>query len=100
MWTLYATAKATATRPSKLIGIGDRWAALQFDNAVSLVGTVIENASQEMKKTGPDKKPEWKAKYTMNQLLDPDFRLPRENTYSSNLSLLRGVEGLKFDEVH
>lgn len=56
--------------------IPDRWAALQFDNAVSLVGVVIENAAQEQQNVGTDKAPKWEAKYSMDELLDPDFYLP------------------------
>ena len=70
------TAKTTATRPSELVGIIDRWAALQFDNAVIFVGTVLDNASQEQTNRGSDKDPKWGPRYTMDQLLDPAFRLP------------------------
>lgn len=76
---MYQTMKATATRPSDLLAIDDRWTALQFDNAVTLVGNVIENAAQEQIKTGSDDKPKWKNKYEMADLLREDFRLPNPN---------------------
>ena len=41
-----------------------------------LVGSAIEAASQEMEKVGTEDKPEFKPKYTMQQLLDDNFRLP------------------------
>lgn len=65
-------AKAASARPSDLVGIDDRWAAYQLDSAVTLVGTALENASQEMHEVNKRMVP----KYTMAQLLDPAFRLP------------------------
>jgi len=76
MWSLYLTAKTFGQRPSDLIGITDRWAALQFDNAVSLTGIVIENAAQEQHNVGSEKKPKWEPSYSLTQLLDDVFRLP------------------------
>ena len=73
MWNLYALATTTHQRPSDIIGIDDRWAAYQFDSAVCLVGTTMENAIQETVKSGDSIVP----RYTMAQLLDADFRLPR-----------------------
>lgn len=59
-----------------MVQITDPWTSLQFDNAVSLVGNVIENASQEQHNIGSEKQPKYEAKYDMHQLLDPEFRLP------------------------
>lgn len=47
-------------------------AAYQFDNAVLYCGLAIENALQERRKAGDESQPE----YTLERLLDPDFRLP------------------------
>lgn len=80
MWSLGQTAKATGTRPSELVRIDDAWTALQFDNAVTLVVNVIENAAQERENVGSEKRPDWQLKYTMSQLLDDDFRLPAPKT--------------------
>lgn len=77
--------------------IEDRWAALQFDHAVTLVGLVIENAAQETVNTGDDKRPRWTRKYTMRQLLDPGFRLPLED--EGDLGALEGADGVIYDEV-
>ena len=100
MWQLYLTATKTATRPSELIGVADAWAAYQFDNAVVMVGLAIENASQEMQKMGSDDKPEWRPKYTMKQLLDPDFRLPLNPQQERPIEAdIKGVQGVIFDEV-
>lgn len=77
MWSLYLTAKMARTRPSSLVAIEDQWAALQFDNAVRLIGTAIENASQEMIEVGIGKNKTMQPKYRIAQLLDADFKLPR-----------------------
>lgn len=79
-WQLYLTATATGQRPSALVHVADAWAALQFDNAVVLVGRVIENAAQEQEQVGPKNAPQWRAKYHLDELLRDDFRLPRAPT--------------------
>ena len=76
MFRLHVTAKTYGQRPSSLVDIEDSWLALQFDQAVALVGITIENAAQEQTNTGTDKQPKYENKYSMAQLLDPDFRLP------------------------
>lgn len=79
--------------------ISDRWTAYQLDTAVSMVGTVLENAANEMEKVGGDDNPEWKPKYTMTQLLADDFRLPRSGDEPLNLDELKSIDGLIYDEV-
>lgn len=63
-------------RASKLLEIDDRWAALQLDSAVMLVGRAIENALQEQINRGDDKDPKWESKYELDDLLEDDFRFP------------------------
>ena len=100
MWTLYLTAKTTATRPSELVCIEDRWTALQFDNAITMIGVAIENAAQEMEKRGEGKTAKYEPKYTMTQLLDPAFRLPpKERSLDDFANDIRGIQGIKYDEV-
>ncbi len=99
MWRLYLTARATGQRPSELVDIPDRWAALQLDNAVIMVGTAIENAAQEQEQVGPDDKPRWQPRYTMAQLLDPEFRLPLPDMSDAPIEALLGTDGMLFDEV-
>ena len=99
MWRLYQTAKATSQRPSNLVGLEDRWAALQFDNAVTLVGMAIDNAAQELVKVGPEDKPRWEWKYRMAQLLDPEFKLPLGADDEASDADLVGMAGEYFDEV-
>jgi hypothetical protein len=56
---------------------------------VLYVGVVLENASQEREKVGD----EWQAKYTLSQLLEPKFRLPRKGSsnQTSNSGGLRAI---------
>lgn len=96
MWPLYRTAKATNSRPSDLLCVEDRLAAYLFDSAVVTFGTIIENAAQELEKRGTEKEPRWEAKYTMRQLLDPDFRLPSK---SAEQAIDEDVDGMIYDEV-
>jgi len=99
------TAKTTSQRPSQLLGIEAEWTAYQFDSAVSLLGNVLEGASQEMEEVGTGKDRHMQRKYTMQQLLDPEFRLPREHGRSEEdpvaaLKRMRGqgVKVFKVDE--
>ena len=80
MWRLYSTAKMSRSRPSDLVTISDAWAALQFDNAVSMVGNAIEGALHEMQEVGGGKAKKMQPKYRIDELLEPDFRLPRPKT--------------------
>jgi hypothetical protein len=51
-----------------------RW---QVDNAVLTFGLIIENALVERINHGTDNQPRWEPRYTLAQLLDPSFKLPR-----------------------
>lgn len=92
-------AKTTGQRPSDIISIDGvvehsaDWFAYQFDKAVTLVGTVIENASQELVESGMGKSKRMVPKYSMEQLLDPDFHLPRPP--SKQQRARQGLEALK-----
>jgi hypothetical protein len=80
--------------------IADRWAALQFDQAVVAFGTVIENASGEQINVGGESQPRWVAKYTFEQLLTPGFVIGGTGGEGSDdAPLPRGVDGLIVDEV-
>lgn len=74
MWKVYLTSKTNHCRASELLGITDKWAAYQFDCAVSFVGITIENALQE---TIKDKST---PKYKLSDLLKPDYKLPKPPT--------------------
>lgn len=82
-----------------MVSIHDPWAAYQFDNAVVWAGITIENAAQEMIKVGGEKEGRMELRYTMKQLLDPAFRLPNDTKESTDPAMLKGIDGLAFDEV-
>jgi hypothetical protein len=99
---MYQTAKATFQRPSDLAFITDRWAALQFDNAVTFFGLGIESALSKMENIGDDTKPKWVARYTLGQLLEPDFRLPLDDDgadIDDMIDLFKTSDGAFYDEV-
>ena len=78
--------------------IQDRWAALQFDQAVTTFGGIIENAAQEQINVGPEDKPRWVAKYEMSDLLTDGFVIG--GTGGGDVDALpTKVDGLIFDEV-
>lgn len=52
------------------------WGCWCFDNAVGFFMRVIGNALQEREKVGD----EWRLKYSLSQLLEDDFRLPKPLT--------------------
>lgn len=63
-----------------------------------MVGGGIEGASQEMIKLGPEDSPRFERKYTLDQLLDPAFRLPVEDEQTSpDIAHLRGLAGVIVD---
>ena len=89
------TAKTSQTRPSSLLGIDAEWVAYQFDSAVTLLGNTVESALMERKEVGMGKHKRLEQKYTLAQLLNPDFRLPRENGPGGDdpVGTLKSLEG-------
>lgn len=70
-------AEQASRLPSECVpGLEDEvgeWVCWCFDNAVGWFMRVTQNALQEREKLGD----EWRIKYTLSQLLDDDFRLPK-----------------------
>jgi len=96
MWNLHVLAGATHQRPSDIVGVDDRWAAYQFDSAVCLVGTTIENALQETSEIGGKMMP----RYTLTQLLDADFRLPQPESAADALKTMAArSKSVKYHKV-
>ena len=62
-----------------------------------MFGTIIENALQERQNVGTQKEPQYEQKYTLNQLLADDFRLPAPERASKpqGLAGLMGMPGVK-----
>lgn len=64
-------------QPSDDLEETDTIAAYCLDKTVLTFGIVIENALQERDKVGMGKDAEYRDRYTLPQLLDPKFTLPR-----------------------
>lgn len=78
--------------------IQDRWAALQFDQAVIFFGTVIENAVQEQINVGGESNPKWVNKYELSQLLTKGFVIGGTGG-GADAPLPTKADGLVYDEV-
>lgn len=96
---MYTVMKATAIAPSQRMGLpSESWLGYQLDTAISLFGQIVEGALNEMENVGDEKEPHYEQKYTLTQLLDPDFRLPvgeKEKSPIEGLKRLKG-KGIKF----
>lgn len=77
MWEAYQSLKMYHRKPSDELEVTDTIAAYCLDKAVLTFGIVIENALQERDKVGMGKDAEYRDRYTLPQLLDPKFTLPR-----------------------
>lgn len=86
------TSKETGTRPSVLLCISDPLVAYQVDACVTTFGITIENALLERNETGVGQHRRSEPKYTLTQLLDPAFRLPRPMTEKQKAK--QGIQGL------
>lgn len=83
MWLLHQKATRFHRPPSELVGLTDEWAAYQLDNAVNFFGITLENALAERDKVGTGANVEYRERYSLSQLLEPDFRLPRPQARAS-----------------
>jgi hypothetical protein len=83
--------------PSFLLLIGDPWLAFQFDNAVNYLGITVENALYEKRNVGTEKKPDMQPMYTLEQLLDDNFRMPRpvKEQPKSGIAALMAMTGVR-----
>jgi hypothetical protein len=59
--------------------VEDRLAAYLFDAAVVTFGSILENALAERVNAGSERNPRYEAKYTLSELLDQSFHLPRSD---------------------
>jgi hypothetical protein len=80
MWSLSLLAKATRTRPSKIVGVDDEWAAYQFDQAVMFVGRYIYGKLNELDDKG-------KPLYEIDDLLD-------DKTVGASIDELAHIQGI------
>jgi len=89
-------ATKTGSRPSQLLKIDDEWAAYQFDNAVIWFGMTLDALVNETENVGDDEKPHYEPKYSLSDLLDPDYRVKREEEVV-DFTALKGIEGVNID---
>lgn len=101
MWSLWHKSKSLNCRPSRLLEVEDSLAAYCFDSAVVTLGTIIENALLERDEVGEGSGKSSVPRYTLEQLLDPAFVLPRstdDGRGGEDVDWAR-VDGMVYDEV-
>lgn len=99
MWLLWRKSTTYHKLPSEVFGEDDPLAAWMLDNAVTIFGTLIENALQERWDVGAVGAKQSIPRYTLPQLLDSKFRLPRPETEAMQ-EISQPVHGLLYDEVN
>lgn len=77
MWNLYQKATKYGKLPSEIFGEEDSLAAWMLDSAVTWFGITIENALAERDKVRVGSQIEYRPRYTLSLLLDPEFKLPK-----------------------
>ena len=70
-----------------------------LDSCVLTFGTIVENALLERDEIGSGQGKQYHNRYTLAQLLDPEFKLPRPVTEHDELQEWGQVDGLIMDEV-
>jgi hypothetical protein len=90
-----------SNRPSQLLEVEDSLAAYLLDGAVVTLGAVIENALQDMVETGSGSSKRSKPRWTLKEMLDPAFHLPREGKTAVAPSKISGTSdgGIMVDSV-
>lgn len=75
--------------------------AYQFDRAVTTFGRIIANAIQETVEVGSGHNKTRHQRYTLAQLLDDTFALPRkqDEERQASLATLKQAESAFYDEV-
>jgi hypothetical protein len=80
--------------PSSKLQVEDSIAAHCLDDCVLHFGLLVENTLGEREKVGMGKDEHWEAKYELNDLLDPDFRVPREAPKPAKGKQMGGIAAL------
>jgi hypothetical protein len=62
-----------------------------------MVGLGLENALHELQNVGDEKQPKYEPRYTLDQLLHPDFRLPSTDIEVPDFGALAGIEGISLE---
>lgn len=81
------------------MGVSDKWAAYQFDAAVTFLGRALEHYRDELTEVGPPTEKKLVPKYSMEQLLDQNFLLPRPKSDKERqrdaIAMLKALGGRK-----
>lgn len=78
MWSAWLSLKTYQSKPSNELEVTDTIAAYCVDKAVMWFGITVENLLSERVEVGSGKEKHSEAKYELDDLLDADFRVPRE----------------------
>lgn len=63
------------------------------------IGLALEAYSQERVNYGSEEDPDWQNKYTMEELLDEEFRVQVDDQEFFRDLDVRSIEGIMYDEV-
>jgi hypothetical protein len=99
MWQVWRKATTFHLLPSQVLRENDPLAAWSLDNLVLTFGTIVENALLERDEIGSGQHKQSVSRYTLTQLLDPAFTLPRPVSETDELESYGPVAGLIMDEV-
>lgn len=94
MWLAYSDLKLSHRRPSDDLGPLDDITAWCIDKTVIWFGITIENALAETREVGFGRDKRREAKYELDQLLDPAFRMPRPLPKLKTQPVRDGIAGL------
>lgn len=103
MWQAYLKLETYHEKPSDVLEITDSIVAWCVDSTVLWFGITVKNLLGERVKVGSGKDEKYEAKYELEQLLDPTFRVEREmpkpkqapvNTFAAMMALA-GQPGVK-----
>jgi hypothetical protein len=85
--------------PSQILHEDDPLSAWMLDSLVLTFGTIVENALLERDEIGSGASKTYQNRYTLTQLLDPAFKLPRPQSEADKMEEWGQVSGLIMDEV-
>lgn len=94
MWQAWSSLKTYHLKPSEVLEVEDSIAAYCLDKCVLWFGITVENLLSEREETGDGKERHSEAKYELEELLDKDFRVPREPPKPKKAHAAKGMDGI------
>ena len=92
MWSAWQSLKTYQQKPSNDLEVTDSIAAYCVDKAVMWFGVTVENLLSEREETMDGKRGE--AKYELEDLLDPAFRVPKPTPKPKKQHYRSGVNAM------